>query len=86
MQHRTPIELGDEFDQLSLGFTYYKKGVTLVVEPTLEQSIRNGQLKDDKILEINGIVKEEKATRFYEDESKTWWYEDMICVPNIREI
>jgi hypothetical protein len=44
--HPMPYELAKEFDTLSLGFLNNTQGVTIELEPTLEQDIRKGQ-KDD---------------------------------------
>jgi hypothetical protein len=45
-------ELAKEFDRLSLGFLNNTQGVTIELEPTLEQDIRKGQKDDEKINEI----------------------------------
>jgi hypothetical protein len=45
-------ELVKEFDRLSLGFLNNTQGVTIELEPTLEQDIRKGQRYDEKINEI----------------------------------
>jgi hypothetical protein len=47
-----PYELAKEFDRLSLGFLNNTQGVTIELEPTLEQDIRKGQKSDEKINEI----------------------------------
>jgi hypothetical protein len=40
--HPMPYELAKEFDRLSLGFLNNTQGVTVELEPTLEQDIRQG--------------------------------------------
>jgi hypothetical protein len=50
--HLMPYELAKEFDRLSLGFLNNAQGVTVELEPTLEQDIRKGQKDDEKINEI----------------------------------
>jgi hypothetical protein len=40
--HLMPYKLGKEFDRLSLGFLNNTQGVTVELEPTLEQDIRKG--------------------------------------------
>jgi hypothetical protein len=45
-------EIAKEFDRLSLGFLNNTQGVTIELEPTLEQDIRKGQKDDEKINEI----------------------------------
>jgi hypothetical protein len=44
MVSRMPRELYKEFEQLNLGFVAHAEGITIEVEPTLEQEIRKGQL------------------------------------------
>jgi hypothetical protein len=46
---RMPRELYKEFEQLNLRFVAHTEGITIEVEPTLEQNIRKGQLEDAKI-------------------------------------
>jgi hypothetical protein len=50
--HPMSYELVKEFDRLSLGFLNNTQGVTIELEPTLEQDIRKGQRYDEKINEI----------------------------------
>ena len=50
--HPIPFELAKEFDRLSLGLLNNTQGVTVELEPTLEQDIRKGQREDGKINEI----------------------------------
>jgi hypothetical protein len=50
--HSMPYELAKEFDRLSLGFLNNTQGVTIELEPTLEQDIWKGQKDDEKINEI----------------------------------
>jgi hypothetical protein len=44
-----PDEFMKEFEGLNLGMAAHTKGVTLEVESTLEQQIREGQLEDVEI-------------------------------------
>jgi hypothetical protein len=50
--HSMLYEIAKEFDRLSLGFLNNTQGVTIELEPTLEQDIRKGQKDDEKINEI----------------------------------
>ena len=50
--HPMSYELAKEFDRLSLGFLNNTQGVTIELEPTLEQDIRKGQKDDEKINKI----------------------------------
>jgi hypothetical protein len=51
-----PRELYKEFEQLNLRFIAHTEGITMEVEPTLEEEIQKGQLEDAKIQKINGRV------------------------------
>jgi hypothetical protein len=44
-----PDELVEDFRRLNLGVVAHTKGITIEVEPTLEQEIRKGQIGDAKI-------------------------------------
>jgi hypothetical protein len=45
MVSQMPQELYKEFERLNLGFIAHTEGITIEVEPTLEQEIRKGQLR-----------------------------------------
>ena len=68
MISRMPRELCKEFEQLNLGFVAHTEGITIGVEPTLEQEIRKGQLEDPKIQETREMIEAGKAPDFTEDE------------------
>ena len=76
----------EEFAKLNLGFVSNTEAVAMEVESTLEQDIRKGQLTDEKIIEIKGLIKEDKALGFTEDEQGVLWFKGRICVPNIKSI
>jgi ribonuclease HI len=59
--HPMPYELAKEFDRLSLGFLNNTQGVTIELEPTLEQDIRKGQKDNEKINEIQQLIKDGKG-------------------------
>jgi hypothetical protein len=44
-----PDELVENFDKVNLGIVAHTEGITIEVEPTLEQEIRKGQVGDAKI-------------------------------------
>jgi hypothetical protein len=44
-----PDELVEDFRRLNLGIVAHTEGLTIEVEPTLEQEIRKGQIGDAKI-------------------------------------
>jgi hypothetical protein len=47
--HLMPYELAKEFDGLNHGFLNSTQGVTIELEPTLEQDIKEGQKNDENI-------------------------------------
>jgi hypothetical protein len=63
-----PDELMKEFEGLNLGIAAHTEGVTLEVESTLEQQIRDGQLEDEEIKEIRDTMERGKAPDFTEDD------------------
>jgi hypothetical protein len=79
-------ELAKEFDRLSLGFLNNTQGVSIELEPTLEQDIRNGQKDDEKINEIWQLIIDGKGKDFHEDAEGVVWFRDRLCVPNIKSI
>src|SRR6185369_2682092 len=81
-----PQELCWEFEKLNLGFVGHTEGITIEVEPTLEQEIRKGQLEDDKIKEIKELMEKGKAPDFTEDEHGTVWFRKRICVPEVDHL
>jgi hypothetical protein len=81
-----PYELAKEFDRLSLGFLNNTQGVTIELEPTLEQDIRKGQKDDEKINEIRQLIVDRKGKDFREDAEGVVWFKDRLCVPDIKSI
>jgi hypothetical protein len=84
--HPMSFELAKEFDRLSLGFLKNTQGVTIELEPTLEQDIRKGQKDDEKINEIRQLIIDGKGPDFHEDAEGVVWFKDRLCVPNITSI
>jgi ribonuclease HI len=84
--HPMIYELAKEFDRLSLGFLNNIKGVTVELEPTLEQDIRKGQKDDEKINEIRQLIIDGKGKDFREDAEGVVWFKDRLCVPDIKSI
>jgi GH18 family chitinase len=80
-----PDELMKEFEKLNLGMAAHTEGVTLEVESTLEQQIREGQLEDVEIREIKDTMERGKALDFTEDDQGTIWFKNRICVPNVGD-
>jgi hypothetical protein len=84
--HPLPFELAKEFDRLSLEFMNNTQGVTIELEPTLEQDIRKGQKDDEKINKIRQLIIDGKGPNFREDAEGMVWFKDRLCVPNITSI
>jgi hypothetical protein len=84
--HPMTFELAKEFDTLSLGFLNNTQGVTIELEPTLEQYIRKGQKDDEKINEIPQLIIDGKGLDFCEDAEGVVWFKDRLCVPDIKSI
>jgi hypothetical protein len=76
-----PRELYKEFEQLNLRFVAHTEGITIEVEPTLEQEKRKGQLEDPKIQEIKEMIEAAKAPDFTKDEHATMCFRKRIYVP-----
>jgi hypothetical protein len=81
-----PDELVEDFKRLNLGIVAHTKGITIEVEPTLEEEIRKGQIGDAKIQEIKDLMAEGRGLDFTEDEQGTIWFKNRICVPEIDRL
>jgi hypothetical protein len=81
-----PDEIVEDFRRLNLGIVAHTEGVTIDVEPTLEQEIRKGQIGDAKIQEIKDLITEGRGLEFTKDEQGTVWFKDKICVPKIDSL
>jgi hypothetical protein len=84
--HPMPYELAKKFDRLSLRFLNNTQGVTIELEPNLEQDIRKGQNDDEKINEIQQLIIDGKGKDFREDTEGVIWFNDRLCVPDIKPI
>jgi hypothetical protein len=71
---------------LNLGIVAHTKGITIEVEPTLEQEIGKGQISDVKIQEIKDLIIEGRSPDFTKDEQGTIWFKNRICVPEIDSL
>jgi ribonuclease HI len=81
-----PDELVEDFERLNLGIVAHTEGITIEVEPTLEQEIHKGQIEDAKIQEIKDLMAEGRGLDFTEDEQGIIWFKNMICVPKINSL
>jgi hypothetical protein len=77
--HPMLYELAKEFNRLSLGFLNNTQGVTIELEPTLEQDIRKGQKDNEKINEIRQPIIDGKGKDFREDAEGMVWFRDRLC-------
>jgi hypothetical protein len=77
-------ELCDEFAKLKIVANI--EVMEMEVGSSLLQEIHRGQVKDEKIQEIKHNIKEEKSSRFSEDEQGVLCYKGRICVPNVKEL
>jgi hypothetical protein len=75
-----------EFEKLNLGMAAHTEGVTLEVESTLVQQIREGQLEDVETREIRETMERGKAPDFTEDDQGTIWFKKRICVPDVGDL
>jgi hypothetical protein len=78
--------LAKEFDRLSLGFLNSMRGVTVELEPTLEQEIKEAQKNDEKINEIWQLILEGRGKDFREDTEGVVWFKDRLCILNVQSI
>jgi hypothetical protein len=83
---RLPEELAKDFERLNLGIVTHTEGVTIELEPTLEQEIRKGQIGDAKIQEIKDLITEGRGPDFIEDEQGTIWFKNRIWVLDIDSL
>jgi hypothetical protein len=81
-----PDELAKDFERLNLGIVTHTEGVTIELEPTLEQEIRKGQIGHAKLQEIKDLIMEDRGPEFMEDEQGTIWFKNRICVPDIDSL
>ena len=70
--------------KLNLGFV--TNAAELVIEPTLEQEIRKGQLQDAKFKDIAENIVIGKASGFHMDDNGTLWFGKRLCVPEVKAI
>jgi hypothetical protein len=84
--HLMSYKLAKEFDKLSLELLKNTQGVTVKLEPTLEQDIMKGQKDDEKINEIRQLIIDGKGLDFREDAEGVVWFKDWMCVPDIKSI
>jgi hypothetical protein len=74
-------ELRQEIRCLNLAMVN-EAAITVEVEPTLEAEIRKAQLEDEKLRELQHLIKENRTSDFTEDGNITLWLGKWLCVPN----
>jgi hypothetical protein len=74
-------ELCREIEYLNLSMVN-DPTIAMEVEPTLESEIREGQLEDSKLMEIQQLIRDIKTSDFSQDSQGTLWLGKQICVPN----
>jgi hypothetical protein len=82
---RMQPELRREIEYLKLGMLSEAK-VTMEVELTLEVEIREGQLEDAKLKELQQLIRDNKTSDLSEDSQGTLWLGKWICVPDLKHI
>jgi hypothetical protein len=81
-----PDEIVEDLKRLNLGIVTHIEGVTIDVEPTLEQEICKRQTGDARMREIKDLITEGRGPKFTEDEQGTVWFKDKIGVPEIDNL
>jgi hypothetical protein len=76
--HPMSYELAKEFDRLSLGFLNNTQGVTVKLEPTLEQVIRKVHKDDEKINKIRQVIIDGKGSVSMNTQ-KEWYGSRIDC-------
>jgi hypothetical protein len=71
---------------LNLGVVAQNDAMTLEVESMLKKEIRKGQLNNEKINEYKILIGLGKVPDFTEDEQRTIWFRNRICVPKIDHL
>jgi hypothetical protein len=81
-----PDELAKDFERLNLGIVAHTEGITIEVDPALEQEIQKCQIGDAKIQEIKDLITEGRGPDFTENEQGTTWFKNRIFVPDIDSL
>jgi division protein CdvB (Snf7/Vps24/ESCRT-III family) len=77
-------ELCAEFEYLNLEIV--TNTMELVIEPTLEQEIYKGQLKDEKLKKIAEDIVIGKSPGFRMDDNGILWFRKRLCVPEDQAV
>jgi len=79
-------ELRREIEHLNLQVVAQGCINTMIIQPTLEEQIKEAQRDNIEIQENKMKIGENKAPGFQTDEHGTLWYQDRICVPKKEEL
>jgi hypothetical protein len=77
--------LHKEFGYLNLAMVH-ETTMAVEMEPTLKAEIKKAQLEDEKLKEIQQLIKENKTSDFTEYDHGTLRLGKWICVPNLKSI
>jgi hypothetical protein len=77
-------ELCAKFEYLNLGIV--ANTMELVIEPTFEQEIYKGQLKDEKLKKIAEDIVIGKSPGFQMDDNGILWFGKRLCVPEDQAV
>ena len=58
----------------------------MIVQPTLEEQIKEAQKEDEEIQKLKTKIEESKVSEFRMDGQGTLWYQNRICVPEKEEL
>jgi hypothetical protein len=78
-------ELCQEIGCLNLAMVN-EVAMAIEMEPMLKVEIKKAQQEDEKLKEIQQLIKENKTSDFNEDDHGTLWFGKWICVPNLKSI
>src|SRR3954466_5522852 len=81
-----PDDLCGQFKDLRLEIVPEGHLMTLDVQPTLLDRIKEAQKMDKEIEEIKGKISKGKAKGLHEEEHGTLWYGKHICIPQDLEL
>jgi len=79
-------ELKEEIERLNLQVVAEGCINTMIVQPTLEEQIKEAQQDDEEIQKLKAKTGEDKASEFRIDAQGTLWYQNRICVPEKEEL
>src|SRR5438132_1547256 len=79
-------ELKEEIELLNLQVVAEGCINTMIMQPTLEEQIKEAQQDDEEIQKLKAKTGEDKASELRIDAQGTLWYQNRICVPEKEEL